>query len=193
MDGESRWAGPEVHPHTPGGNAQDISGGLAQVEIVERDIPELEAQDMLGRVEMASVCGTDVHWIFEPEPFLGSARRAASRSSQSYPEGLHSGCPGPPLGAGPWQDGGHPGLGPRRRAHGGGCQETGSSEGRSCTGTRMKLNHTSRPLEWAKSIACLRAESSSVRLSRPKVSRSTRRHRTRLSLGRECSGEAAPR
>lgn len=45
--------------------------GPGKVEIIERTVPELDPRDLLARVELAGVCGTDVHLAFDAEPFPG--------------------------------------------------------------------------------------------------------------------------
>ena len=45
--------------------------GVGKVEIVERPLPELDPRDILAKVEMAGVCGTDVHLVFDAEPTPG--------------------------------------------------------------------------------------------------------------------------
>jgi L-iditol 2-dehydrogenase len=41
------------------------------VEIIERPVPELDPRDILARVELAGICGTDVHLVFDAELTAG--------------------------------------------------------------------------------------------------------------------------
>lgn len=45
--------------------------GPGKVEIVERPLPELDSRDLLAKVEMAGICGTDIHLVFDAEPTPG--------------------------------------------------------------------------------------------------------------------------
>lgn len=45
--------------------------GPGTVEIVERALPEIDSRDILAKVEMAGICGTDVHLVFDAEPTPG--------------------------------------------------------------------------------------------------------------------------
>lgn len=44
---------------------------LGKIEIHEYEVPEIKPNDMLLEVEMAGICGTDVHMIYSRQPFPG--------------------------------------------------------------------------------------------------------------------------
>ena len=46
-------------------------------EIVERDLPKVERGDMLVKIDMGGVCGTDIHLAYDEKPF--------PRTEQRYP------------------------------------------------------------------------------------------------------------
>ncbi len=47
--------------------------GPGRVEITECALPEIDPRDILAKVEMAGICGTDVHLVFDAQPTPGRA------------------------------------------------------------------------------------------------------------------------
>jgi len=51
-----------------------------KLDIIEREIPQLQSEDMLVKIDMSGVCGTDIHEVYSPQPYTGRQR--------SYPANL---------------------------------------------------------------------------------------------------------
>jgi len=45
-----------------------------KLDIIEREIPQLQPEDMLVKIDMSGVCGTDIHEVYHPQPYSGSQR-----------------------------------------------------------------------------------------------------------------------
>ena len=77
---------------------------LGKVEIREVDLPEIAAQDMLGKVEMSGVCGTDVHIVFDQDPKRryphGIGHEVICRIVEMGPDAPRQDINGAPLGVG---------------------------------------------------------------------------------------------
>jgi L-iditol 2-dehydrogenase len=46
-----------------------------KLDVVEREIPQLHPEDLLVKIDMSGVCGTDIHEVYHPQPYSGSQRR----------------------------------------------------------------------------------------------------------------------
>lgn len=45
-----------------------------KLDIIEREIPQLQSEDLLVKIDMSGVCGTDIHEVYDAQPYSGQKR-----------------------------------------------------------------------------------------------------------------------
>ena len=45
-----------------------------KLDIIEREIPQLQPEDMIVKIDMSGVCGTDIHEVYDAQPYSGRQR-----------------------------------------------------------------------------------------------------------------------